>query len=103
MKDKDDLIRALDSVVWYNGLGPDILKWKELKPGTFGQIICPFHIQKRTDQLEMIWMLCVSLFGDYGSSPRVGWIEDVEGFRRFIDSITHIYRESEAFKHEHAV
>jgi len=42
-------------------------------------------------QLEVFWIISVTLFGDYGVSPRVGWIEDTDGFYVFIDKITESY------------
>ena len=40
-------------------------------------------------------MIAVLLFGDYGTSPRSGWITDINGFKSFIDEITKLYREAE--------
>lgn len=91
------LLDALDSVTWYNGLAEDVYAWKSL-PVVHGTILCPagvFPDDCRSSQLEVIWMICVELFGDYGISPRSGWIKDVKGFRDFIDRITTTEREDE--------
>lgn len=87
-----DIIDALDSVVWYNGMGDDISEWKALPPGEYGYINRPDN-SRDNEQMEVLWMICVCLFGDYGTSPRTGWIEDVEGFRKFVDAITKTHRE----------
>lgn len=95
------LITALDAVTHYNGLDEFIVKWKE--PGYLnddGYSLTPnyykLHLDERSiGQLEIFWMICVMLFGDYGTSPRSGWIESEkkEDFYEFIDTITETYRE----------
>ncbi len=41
------------------------------------------------NQLQVIWMIAVSLFGNYGTSPRSGWIESnrYKDFCEWIDKI----------------
>lgn len=97
----DKFIDALDGVVWYNGLGEHVLKWKTYDQNST-EFIYPYrmYIHKEIDrsdydQLLVIWMICVLLFGDYGTSPRTGWINDWDGFYEFIDKITATYREDE--------
>ena len=91
----DDIIYAIDAVTWYNGLDEIIREWK--MPGYFDDIRGKlawnwkrFHKydQETQHQLEVIWIICVCLFGEYGTSPRSGWIEDKEGFYAFLDQIT---------------
>ena len=101
------LIDALNSVTWYNGLAEEIIKWKDLKI-KYGHILPEWYSFELTDiedkkgqaQLQVIWMLCVEMFGDYGTSPRFGWIEDIEGFYDFIDKITETHREVEERERE---
>ncbi len=80
----DDVFDALESVVWYNGYQDVIEGWKDL-PRSFesGWILSP----KLDEQAEVLWMIAVCLFGDYGTSPRSGWIEDVDGLYDFIDRL----------------
>lgn len=80
------ILYAISNVVWYNGLDNLIKKWKTLEH-TNGYISVPDDVWNYKD-LQVIWMICVSLFGDYGTSPRGGWITDIEGFYNFIDAIT---------------
>ena len=99
----DSLIDSLDSVTWYNGLAEYILEWKkgkhlEILHGT--SIHWSYDDQQKLDsasfnQLQVIWMICVNLFGEYGTSPRSGWIEieNIEAFHDFLDRITETYRE----------
>ena len=94
--DGEKLLDALDRVAWYNGLAEQILEWKELPvEQTFTGERQIKHLYRSLDgeQLEVIWMIAVSMFGDYGTSPRTGWITEVGGFFAFIDRITKTYRE----------
>ena len=96
------LIDALDSVTWYNGLAEFILKWKDEKYLKHDDYIISWDWDKydaietkAREQLQVLWMICVELFGDCGTSPRTGWIyEKNKGkFYKFIDDITKTYRE----------
>jgi hypothetical protein len=88
---EEDLLDALDAVVWYNGFGEIISEWEKLEPED-GTIRAEYYKHEydagTTNQLEIIWMIAVLLFGDYGTSPRSGWIEDIESFRKFCHRIT---------------
>lgn len=85
----NDLLDALDSVTWYNGLAEEIIEWKNLTSEGFG-VSRP---EIDDPQIEVIWMICCVLFGDYGTSPRSGWITDIMGFHEFIDMITKTQQE----------
>ena len=95
---KKDILDALDGVTWYNGLAEEVIRWKDLPILPNGDILAPDIVGERSDtghQLQVIWMIAVFLFGDYGTSPRFGWISDVEGFQRFCQDITKTWREAE--------
>lgn len=110
MKETDyDVRKLLDIVVWYNGLADTVLSWK--KPGVLrvnngGSLGRKYEEERKhlssedIAQLEMIWMICVYLFGDYGTSPRSGWIEDIPAFHQFIDDITKTERVSYEYRVE---
>ncbi len=85
----NDLLDALDSVTWYNGLAEEIIEWKNLPKDNFGIVYPGID----NPQIEVIWMICCVLFGDYGTSPRSGWITDITGFHEFIDIITKTQQE----------
>lgn len=99
---RSDVIEALDSVTWYNGLAAIVFSWRDLKPDP-SSIACPhnYGMDEVCDwafnQLQVIWMIAVEMFGSCGTSPRYGWIEDVEGFRRFCLGITETWRSSEEY------
>lgn len=95
---------ALDSITWYNGLAPVVFSWIELKDNGYS-IGCPNNYgapgdwsEKAINQLQVFWMLAVDMFGEYGTSPRFGWITDVAGFRKWILDITKIWRSSEEYE-----
>lgn len=93
----DLLLNGLDSVTWYNGLAEVVYSWLSLEP-SHGSIACPKHygLEEKCDwaeqQLQVIWMIAVEAFGDCGTSPRYGWIEDVEGFHKFCLAITKTWK-----------
>lgn len=93
------ILSAIETVVWYNGLGEFIYPWKDMKPDYTGYIKPDYrdkgYDEETVAQLEVIWMIAVMLYGEYGTSPRSGWIENVDGFNKFIDTITETYRQNE--------
>lgn len=97
-----EALDALDSVTWYNDLAETVLKWRDLEPkdsiiavpDDYGINPC-WHSAEDRPQLQALWMIAVSLFGNYGTSPRYGWIEDIDGFRRWVLDITKTWRERE--------
>ena len=94
-KEYSELEYALQSVVWYNGLYKELLKWKEVKPkepkDVYGGVVM---IDVYDPQLQVFWMIAVELFGDCGTSPRTGWITDIEGFHKWIDDMCYDYFEA---------
>ena len=97
MKSKMKLLEALQAIVSYQGIESELQSWKELEPNEYGGIF-PTYLEKWRHediesievgaQLQIFWMICVCLFGDWGTSPRFGWIEDRESFKTFIDLVT---------------
>lgn len=92
----------LSLVPWYNGLSHVILSWKHLNenhhlvqenyavhsPQYYGY---QFEDKNEGDiaQLMVFWMLAVERFGEYGTSPRSGWIllENWDKFCEWCDAI----------------
>ena len=97
--DKTSYTEALDSITWYNCLAETVLKWLDLKPERGLKYLLPPKDYGTGDsvdyyQLQILWMIAVNLFGDWGTSPRFGWIEDIEGFHKWILDITEVWRSS---------
>lgn len=49
------------------------------------------HLSRDDESMHMsqdfwdnVWSVLVQLFGDYGTSPRVGWVEDTKGAAGFL-------------------
>lgn len=92
---------ALDSVTWYNGLAEHVLRWKqealisENKDRSFMVDATTYGAKEPSDrefyQLQVLWIIAVDKFGDYGTSPRVGWIENISSFVLWCDEITQTY------------
>lgn len=69
-----------------------------MKPNDYTGYIKPDYRDKGYDdslvtQLEFIWMIAVMLYGEYGTSPRSGWIENIDDFTKFVDALTETYRQ----------
>ena len=98
----EKLIDALDSVTWYNCYAEKVLGLIKYGDAILNDgksvIICPFDDIKNNMGLTVIWMILVDVFGDYGTSPRTGWIEKEKWneCKNFIFKITETYREEEA-------
>lgn len=94
---------ALDSVTWYNGLAEHVLRWKqealaiisENEDRSFMVDATTYGAEEPSDreyyQLQVLWIIAVDKFGDYGTSPRVGWIENISLFVLWCDEITQTY------------
>lgn len=70
------------AAAWYNGLGDDFdrviryLKAKRHDSNNKKTISRPEFIKSdgSTPELELFWMILVEVYGDYGTSPRSGWM-----------------------------
>lgn len=78
----DTILGALQGVIAYNGLKDAITTVKhsiELELSLHHNYWDRNNVgrpssTKGNEQFEVIWMLLVQMFGDYGTSPRWGWI-----------------------------
>lgn len=93
---EEDFINAFQNIVWYNGYYNEIQRWiKDGNEKYFAELHCrhiPCLLKDYDDNpdfgaLQTIWMVCVSLFGDYGISPRYDWISDWEKCKDFLNKI----------------
>lgn len=98
LKEKDNIIKSLldsiDLVVWYNGHYEKLEKIKNEISEIKENEIYRFDYEN-DEQFQVIWMILVELFGNYGTSPRSGWLEmkNKDRIIKFIDSITRTSRE----------
>ena len=97
----ETMLDAIDNIVWYNCLGEMLLEVikdldKAIADGKT-QYVYPEHIFDYGDRnppgdLQAVWMTCVTQFGDWGTSPRYAWIEDLKGCRAYLLAVTYSYR-----------
>ena len=76
----DRLTQAIQDAVWYNSLQPYVKEWiSALERSNLSDYLCPcptsYEVLCEHQDLQFLWMMCVLMFGDYGVSPRVGWLE----------------------------
>lgn len=97
----EELLDALDSLVWYNGayeILEDVQRY--IKSHIDGKVITyPYSLLAGEDKQtsKTVWFLMVCMFGDYGTSPRGGWIEakNKDKAIAFLNAIMRTYVESE--------
>ena len=82
LKEENDLQKAFVTMLWYQGYDQVIPKMlsKEAKDG-----IIPYDDENGFS--EEVWSIFVLMFGEYGTSPRFGWIEKVSEFKAFLQKI----------------
>lgn len=82
--ERKDIVEAFNSVVFYNCYAEPIAEWiKALNKGIDeGKTV--FLLQFQNEQLEVLKMMLVVWFGDYGTSPRSGWIEETAECKQFL-------------------
>lgn len=95
MVDLENMREALDSVVWYNGYWVIVKKWIEALEDPKSNHIHRPDEYRGDGGLEILWMICVLLFGNYGTSPRSGWIEKTKECREFLIWLTKNAKEYE--------
>ena len=85
------LFNALESIVWYNGhyewlkeLRDNLVAHRDSKP-KFSNYCSPLSRDEWYTDKHAIWMLLVGMYGDWGTSIRGGWIENIDGCIEFIN------------------
>lgn len=94
IKEVDEAVtQAFASVCWYYGLYhffADLITECEDKVDKSGRVTIAgsiFEEMMNSFGVELIWCFCVLMFGNYGVSPRCGWIEDWESCKKFLHDI----------------
>lgn len=88
---KEKFFYALESIIWYDGhyewlkqLRDDMAEHLDNRSPNYP---CPFPSKQWHTEQHTIYMLLVGMFGDWGTSIRGGWIEDIRGCIEFIDAV----------------
>ena len=104
---KDLLEDALAAVVWYNGLYELIaewIKWGDNAENSYSICCPPGYLTSAEDepQAQLLWMVAVCLYGEYGTSPRYGWIlkDNWEECKQFFKRLCIYWVESEEYNGE---
>lgn len=93
----NNIVDSIKSIVWYNGHDGEIKKMiKELKNDDFsarnywwtGPTECTHLVET-----HFIAMMIVLMFGEYGTSPRSGWIHDEQGRKDAISFLEELIKE----------
>lgn len=85
----NSLINALRLFVHYNA---DMEHIEELERDlkVYGENFYPAltrYTREENPVIWIIWQLLVCMYGDYGTSPRAGWITDLTGAIAFLDEL----------------
>lgn len=86
--DTDD---AIASACHYNCLVKDFCHMVDREPEKKGIGLSRPEDIEWSDQHEFLWMLLVLKFGDYGTSPRSGWITDIDDARTYVHALMYPY------------
>ena len=90
----NDILYVLKIISHYNGYDDLFRKWANIKLATGENMLfkpdlnCKDWDDREAAQIEIIWMMLVIMFGDWGTSPRYGWIKDIKAFRKFLNHLT---------------
>ena len=93
LKGQEKFFEALDSIIWYDGHYEWLKAMRDdmeniLKTGDkYVNYSAPFEPTEWHTEQHTIYMILVGMFGDWGTSIRSGWIEDIKGCIEFIDAI----------------
>lgn len=93
------VIDGFDGIVTSYGIWKQVYAWKDLPRNENDTVFAPNDL---SGVLEVLWVFCVNVFGDYGTSPRSGWIE-AENYTDFCDFIDKITEGSRLFAEEQSV
>ena len=86
---------AFFTCAWYNGYEERIRgileylkeKQKEQEDREFKQAPFPSGLNNDCDNLErVLWSALTEMFGNCGTSPRYGWIEDIDEAIEFLEA-----------------
>lgn len=86
-RERDAVIEAFRSVVWYDGHKGWLMRLVEDIEKAEGNVNSPFGVDEWHSEKRAIWMLLCGMYGDWGSSIRSGWIDKKTEAAAFIRSI----------------
>ena len=79
---------ALNLLVSYNGYSDYVNRIiAHISGFKRSPITCPDWLRDPHTITGWLWFILICRFGDYGTSPRFGWIEDKDGATQFLKSL----------------
>lgn len=88
---------------WYNGEGEEIdelIEWIEYEDmrrrGEFATVPL-YKAKKRFENIHTLIGCLVLMFGNYGTSPRGGWLEDAEGAVQWLKEMRKYWDEESCY------
>ena len=76
---------SLNLLVSYNGYSDYVKNFLgHISASEKDYVTCPEWLKDPHSIAGWIWFILVCRFGDYGTSPRFGWIEDKNGAMKFL-------------------
>lgn len=82
----NSLISAMQHVINYN-LPDDFIDSFILQLKVYGENFHPLLEREDNPVVWVLWQLIVCMYGDYGTSPRSGWITNLSGALRFLEEL----------------
>lgn len=79
----DKLYKTFIEMIWYQGYDEVISEMLKKIQDTDKCI----YWSDENGFLEEVWSIFVLMFGNYGTSPRYGWIEKVAEFKSFLQKL----------------
>lgn len=89
---------ALSTACWYDGYNTFLLIVAEdmkkcINEGAKRNYMYTDTFSGSAERL--LWSMLVIMFGDYGTSPRSGWVDDIEGCIEFIEFFVYCTKEED--------
>lgn len=87
------------AAAWYNGqdeyFNKVIIYLQSINTSSCTTVKRPDFIKSdgTTPELELFWMILVQLYGDYGTSPRSGWIY-IDNLEKCVENLIEIRRKT---------
>lgn len=95
----DKFLDSFLSVFWYNGYSGCLEKLKDYieENKKSKHVDYPDHILKYdVNSIDgILWSTLVVMFGEYGTSPRFGWIDEVGECLYFLDWFIKLFEDKE--------
>lgn len=92
---EESILEGLGSIAFYNGHDEEIkqvIEYLKSYDKSNSTIFMPEFLRSNDCDyfINILWQLSVLLYGDYGTSPRYGWLES-ENLEKILDMWEYLY------------